>query len=218
LSLPLLRPLYLRYPELEEAYRQTREYFFGDEMLVAPVLDPSGDRRVYLPPGAWIDFFSGKRYEGGRSFTAHYALDETPVFVREGAIVPEQEPSDYSDAKSLDTLILNVYGSGRGRFDLYEDDGLSLDYAKGDYAITAIDYRSDADGSHQLVVAPAKGGYKGQPLSRSYVVRIHAVDKPRSVSINDKPTTQWSWDDKEATVVVNVPRQSVREGVRVTWR
>jgi alpha-glucosidase (family GH31 glycosyl hydrolase) len=59
-------------------------------MLVAPVLDPSGNRTIYLPPGQWIDFFTGKRHEGGSTMAAHYAVDETPVFVREGALIPEQ--------------------------------------------------------------------------------------------------------------------------------
>src|SRR6266853_1658331 len=139
-SLPILRPLYLKYPQLEEAYRHSHEYFFGDEMLVAPVHDPSGDQTIYLPPGQWIDFFNGRRYAGGGTFTAHYAVDETPVFVREGALIPEQGVSDYSNAKPLDTLILNVYGSGQGRFDLYEDDGVSLAYDKEEYAVTALTY------------------------------------------------------------------------------
>jgi len=218
LSLPLLRPLYLQYPELEETYRQTREYFFGDAMLVAPVLDPSGDRTVYLPPGPWIDFFAGKRHEGGRSFTAHYQVDEMPVFVREGSIIPEQEPSDYSDAKPQDALILNVYGGGKGHFDLYEDDGSSLDYANGSYAITAIDYLTKADGSHKLVISPAKGGYKGQPLSRSYMVRVYAGGKPRSVSVDGKAVAQWRWNDRDATVEIGLPKRSVREGIQVVWR
>ena len=218
LSLPLLRPLYLQYPDLAEAYQHSHEYFFGDEMLVAPVLDASGNRTVYLPPGSWIDFFTGKRHEGGHSFSAHYDVDEMPVFVREGAIIPEQERSDYSDAKPLDALILNIYGDGKGHFELYEDDGLSLDYAKGSHAVTSMSYVTKPDGSHELAVAPAKGTYKAQPSLRSYVVRIHAQGKPQSVSVNGKATTQWSWDDKEAAAVVTVPQQSIRHGLSVIWR
>ncbi|GLQ52006.1 TIM-barrel domain-containing protein [Dyella flava] len=217
-SVPLLQPLYLQYPELAEAYQHSHEYFFGDEMLVAPVLEASGNRMVYLPPGAWVDFFSGKHYDGGRSFTAHYDVDQTPVFVREGSIIPEQEPSDYSDAKPLDTLILNVYGGGKGHFDLYEDDGLSLDYEKGSYAVTPMNYETRPDGSHVLTVAATKGTYKHQPAARSYVIEIHALGKPQSVSANGQPVTQWSWDDKDAVATVTLPKQSIRDGVSVTWR
>lgn len=217
-SMPLLRPLYLHYPDLDEAYRHSHEYFFGDEMLIAPVLDASGDRTTYLPPGAWIDFFTGKRYAGGRSYSAHYAVDEMPVFVRDGAIIPEQEPSDYSDAKPLDTLILNVYGSAPGRFELYEDDGRSLDYAKGARALTAMTYATRADGAHVLTVAPVDGSYQGQPRARAYVVRLHATGKPQAVSANGKPVASWTWDARQATATIALPKQSIRDSLEVSWR
>lgn len=218
LSLPLLRPLYLQYPSSEEAYRHSHEYFFGEEMLVAPVLDASGNRTVYLPPGEWIDFFSGKQYDGGKSFTAHYDVDQMPVFVREGSIIPEQAPSDYSDAKPLDTLIVNVYGAGKGQFDLYEDDGASLDYAKGSYALTRMRYDSKPDGLHVLTVAAVQGTYQGQPLQRAYEVRIHALGKPQSISVNGKAVTAWRWDEQDAEAVVTVPREDIRSGLTITWR
>jgi alpha-glucosidase (family GH31 glycosyl hydrolase) len=89
-SLPILRPLYLQNPDAAEAYQHPHEYWFGSEMLVAPVLDASGERTIWLPPGEWIGFFNGKHYGGGKSFTTHYAADQTPVFARDGAIIPEQ--------------------------------------------------------------------------------------------------------------------------------
>jgi len=216
-SMPILRPLYLQYPDLEQAYQHPHEYFFGKDMLVAPVLDESGNRTVYLPPGQWIDFFNGKRYQGGTSFTAHYAVDDMPVFVRAGSIIPEQAVSDYSDAKPLNTVILNVYGSGKGSFDLYEDDGISLAYAQGQYAQTPMTYATGSDGSHQFVVEPTSGSFKGQVQARSYELRIHATDKPPSISVNGKDAGQWSWNSKDATATVMLPRQSIRNRIVVTW-
>jgi alpha-glucosidase (family GH31 glycosyl hydrolase) len=217
-SMPILRPLYLQYPELEEAYRHSHEYFFGEEMLVAPVLDPSGNQTIYLPAGQWIDFFTGKRYEGGTTFTAHYAVDETPVFVREGAVIPEQSVSDYSNAKPLDPVILNVYGSGKGSFDLYEDDGVSLAYSAGQYAQTAIAYAASSDGSHHLVIGPTKGTFQGQVQARSYELRVHAADKPSSLSVDGREVGRWTWDAEQAAAVVVLPRQSIRDRISVTWR
>jgi alpha-glucosidase (family GH31 glycosyl hydrolase) len=217
-SRPILRPLYLQYPELEEAYQHSHEYFFGEEMLVAPVLDPSGNQTIYLPPDRWIDFFTGKRYQGGSTFTAHYAVDETPVFVREGAVIPEQSVSEYSNAKPLDTVILNVYGSGKGSFDLYEDDGVSLAYSEGQYAQTAMTYAASSDGFHHLVIEPTKGTFQGQVQARSYEVRIHAVDRPSSVSVNGGDVGRWTWDAEQATAVVVLPRQSIRDRLSVAWR
>ena len=217
-SMPILRPLYLQYPELEEAYRHSHEYFFGEELLVAPVLDQSGNQTVYLPPGQWIDFFTGKRYEGGTTFTAHYAVDEMPVFVREGAVIPEQSVSEYSNAKPLDPVILNVYGSGKGSFDLYEDDGVSLAYTAGEYAQTAMTHATSSDGFHHLIVEATKGTFQGQVQARSYELRIHAADKPSSLSVNGREVGRWTWDAEQATAVVVLARQSIRDRISVAWR
>jgi len=217
-SMPILRPLYLQYPDLEEAYQHPHEYFFGEEMLVAPVLDASGNRTVYLPPGQWMDFFTGKRYGGGTSFTVHYAVDETPVFVREGSIIPEQRKDlAYSDAKPLDTVILNVYGSGKGNFNLYEDDGISLDYTHGRYALTPMTHAITADGSHQVVIGPTQGSFAGQVQRRSYELRIHGTNKPQSVSVNGTAFNDWTWDAGAATATILLPAHSTRERIKVEW-
>jgi alpha-glucosidase (family GH31 glycosyl hydrolase) len=216
-SMPILRPLYLQYPDLEAAYQHSHEYFFGGEMLVAPVLQPSGNQTIYLPPGQWIDFFTGKRYAGDTTFTQHYAVDDTPVFVREGALIPEQGVSDYSDEKPLDRLILNVYGSGKGSFELYEDDGVSLAYNQGQYALTAMTYATSSDGSHHLVIEPTKGTFQGQVPERSYELRIHAAGKPSSITVNGRPVTGASWAER-ATAVVALPKQAIRDRISVVWR
>jgi len=145
-------------------------------------------------------------------------VDETPVFVREGAVIPEQSVSEYSDAKPLDTLILNVYGSGKSSFDLYEDDGISLAYAEGQYAHTAMTYASGSDGSHQLVIEPTRGAFQGQVQARSYELRIHATDKPSSISVNGRDAGSWRWEAERATAVVAVPSQPIRERISVAWR
>jgi alpha-glucosidase (family GH31 glycosyl hydrolase) len=145
-------------------------------------------------------------------------VDETPVFVREGAVIPEQSVSDYSNAKPLDTVILNVYGSGKGSFDLYEDDGVSLAYTAGQYAQTAMTYAASSDGFHHLVIEPTKGTFQGQVQARSYELRIHAADKPSSLSVSGRDVGRWTWDAEQATAVVVLPRQSIRDRISVAWR
>ncbi|HUY83427.1 MAG TPA: TIM-barrel domain-containing protein [Steroidobacteraceae bacterium] len=216
-SMPLLRPLYLQYPDLAPAYRHTHEYFFGSEMLVAPVLAASGMRAVYLPPGRWIDFFTGKRYTGGAEFTAHYAVDETPVFVRDGALIPEQAASAYSNQKPLDPVILDVFGSGPGRFDLYEDDGISLSYAKGRYALTPMTYVTERDGLHRLGIGPTEGAYRGQLPSRGYELRIHVRREPSAMAVDGVQVGQMSWNARRAVATVALAPRSIRDRIRVSW-
>ncbi|MBV9344461.1 MAG: DUF5110 domain-containing protein, partial [Gammaproteobacteria bacterium] len=216
-ALPLLRPLYLAYPRLEEAYHASQEYLLGAEMLVAPVLDPAGNVSIWLPPGEWIDFFSGRHYEGDRRFSAHYAVDETPVFVRAGALIPQQEPALYSDAHPLDRLFLDVYPGAAGHFDLYEDDGVTLAFDKGESALTGLSYREGLDGAHTLTIAPTQGVFQGQPRERAWQVRIHAAAAPAEIRIDGRPATAWRWDAAHLTAEVALPSRSIRTATEVTW-
>jgi alpha-glucosidase (family GH31 glycosyl hydrolase) len=216
-SVPIMSPLYLQYPQLEEAYRHTHEYFFGQNLLVAPVLDPSGNQTVYLPPGSWLNFFTGKHYPGNSSFTSHYAVDETPVFVRAGAIIPEQEPSAYSDASPLGRLILEIYGSGSDRFDLYEDDGASLAYRQGHQAHTLLVHALGQDGSQSLEIGPTEGNYQGQLETRSYELRIHLIARPASITANGQRVDHWTWDPRRATALVQIPARPIREHLEIDW-
>jgi alpha-glucosidase (family GH31 glycosyl hydrolase) len=216
-SLPVLRPLYLEYPELEEAYRHPYEYFLGEQMLVAPVVGPGSEQRIYLPPGDWRDFFNGKGYRGGTTFTARYAVDETPVFVREGAIVPQQWPSDYSNAQRPERLVLSVYGAGAGAFELYEDDGESLDY-EAQHARTKMTHSTGGDGVNRVVVGPVQGQYPGQPATRSYELRLYVDVRPSSISIDGKDAGPWRWDGVRSMATVEIGARPIRDRISVEWR
>jgi alpha-glucosidase (family GH31 glycosyl hydrolase) len=217
-SVPILRPLYFENPQAGESYKHPHEYFFGPEMLVAPVVDPTGNLTFYLPAGHWINFFTGKRYQGDTTFTEHFDVADTPVFVREGSIIPEQPPSEYSDAKPLDTVILNVYGGGQGYFDLYEDDGISLDYGKGESSLTHMTYSTDPNKLHRLVISPAQGAFKGQVTDRTFELHLHVADKPDSVAVDGHDAGPLSWDPTQATAIVTLPRHSIHDHLEVTWR
>jgi alpha-glucosidase (family GH31 glycosyl hydrolase) len=213
---PLLRPLYLIYPQLDEAYRHSHEYLLGDEMLVAPIVEPGGDETIYLPPGEWLDFFTGKHHAGASTFKAHYAVDETPVFVRDGAIIPEQLPSAYSDARPLDTVLLHIYGSGAGHFDLYEDDGVSLNADQGKSAVTSITYATD-HGEHRLVIAAPEGKFPGQVSTRTWELHLHMDAAPHSIAVNGRQAGTVSWDAASSTAVVSLPALPVTQKAEVVW-
>ena len=215
-SLPLLRPLYLEWPELEQAYHHFHEYYFGAQMLVAPVLEAGGKRTVYLPPGSWMDFLTGKRYRGDNTFTAHYAVDATPVFVRAGAIIPEQTLAGPRTTPVSGELAINVYGDGDNRFDLYEDDGISRDYARGAYALTPMTYRMSGS-DHRLVIGPTSGTFAGQREARGYEVRIHTARRPAAVAVDGKRVVGWRWEPQDSTAYLLLPVDSIRRARTVTW-
>jgi alpha-glucosidase (family GH31 glycosyl hydrolase) len=217
-ALPLVRPLYLEHPALEEAYVHPQEYYFGRELLVAPVVDSTGAQAVYLPPGEWVDYFTEKRYPGNSTVREEYPLDRMPVFVKAGSIIPTQPPREYTGQRSLDTLLLDVYGPGPAAFDLYEDDGVSLGYRRSEFARTPIAFSKKG----ALTIGPAKGTYRGQPQARAYAIRIHGGGEPAQVSMDRRLLSRsatsglgWTWDSQRSLVTVRVPMTSVRKAIKL---
>ena len=223
-ALPLLRPLYLVHPDLEEAYDHPDEYFFGDAMLVAPVVDSLGARDVYLPPGAWVDYFTGTGYRGGRTIRVRCSLETFPLFVKSGSVLPEQPDMDYTDQTPLDSLIVRVYAPGNSQSSLYEDDGVSLDFAKGKSARTPISC-SAVRSACTVQIGPTAGEFPGQPLSRSYRVTVTGLMAPTRVSLNGiripsgaYSGDRWTWDKEKRLLTLNLSRRSIRSILSIQIR
>ena len=216
-ALPLVRPLYLEYPGLDKAYSYPYQYFFGKEFLVAPVIDSTDFREIYLPPGEWIDYFSGKIYSGDRVIKDTYPIEAMPVFVRSGSIIVTQPDMQYSDQRPADHLIINVYGTTAGSFELYEDDGLSLDYSKGKYAKTEFTYKTDKSGKSIVEIGPTKGTYNGQVEKRSYTIRIPIEKEVTSVTVNKEKLSddKWKWDKGLSTMFIEVGKTNITESIKI---
>ena len=218
-ALPLVRPLYLEYPALKEAYNHPDEYLFGREILVAPIVDSTGERDVYLPPGQWNEYPGGMPFKGGQSIHVRHPLESMPLFVRAGSLIPMQPDMPFSAARPLDTLIVEVFPGPSGRFRLYEDDGLSLDYLSGKHAWTPL--TCTEQGSALLVgLGPTEGAYDGQGKGRAYELRIHRSAQPRSVTLNGHalPAGRWSWDGPSSLLTVHIDAQSIRTRLSVEVR
>lgn len=123
-GVPLIAPTYY-YSSSSEAYKAKNQYYFGQEMLVAPVIkkgkDGKASTEVYLPNGAWTDFFTGEKYEGGRSYSVESPLERIPVFVKSGAIIPLLAERK-GNSQTFDELEVRVY-SGENRFRMYDEKG-----------------------------------------------------------------------------------------------
>ena len=143
-----------------------------------------------------------------------------PVFVKGGAVIPMQTNVQYSDQRPLDTLVVDIYGSQSGSFNLYEDDGVSLDYKSGKFAWTPITF--SRSGQNELSIGPTKGEFNGQPQARAYELRFHGIAKPASVTVNGRKVEMsqkagegWSWHKEKSVATVTVDAKKIRESMKV---
>lgn len=230
-----LRPLYYDSPDAPEAYAAKNEYTFGSEMLVAPVVTPVDaatglvTEHVWLPKGEWMEQTSGKRFTGPVAMERSYAIDQIPVFVKTGSIVPQQPPMLYTGEKPVDPLILEVYPLADGQssnYSVYEDSGHAEDYQKNvGTAWTPVTAKQAGD-VLTVTVAPVKGGYPGMMLRRGFEVRLPADFPPDAVTANGLPlhfTTEetkpgWRFEGNTLTTVIRVAPASVRAATTITVR
>jgi alpha-glucosidase (family GH31 glycosyl hydrolase) len=158
-GMPIMRALWLHYPDDAKAVACGDQYLWGRDVLVAPVVEQGAKtRHVYLPRGGWHDFWTGERHEGGREITRAVDLATTPLYVRAGAILPFGPVKQYTAEKVDQPDTIAIYPGADGSFSLYEDDGKSFDYRKG--AWTGVQMKWDdtarklglqlADGSRML--------------------------------------------------------------------
>jgi alpha-D-xyloside xylohydrolase len=146
------------------------EYLFGKAFLVAPVYQfKARARTVYLPSGAdWYDFHTGEHRPGGQSFEAGAPLNRMPLYVRAGSIVPVGPDIQYAAESPGGDITLLVFTGSDGTFDLYEDDGVSYGYEKGEFS--RIPMRYDA-AKGTLVIGARSGSFPGMPEERTFKVR-----------------------------------------------
>ena len=185
-GLPPMRALWLAHPEDEKALQIADQYMWGDQILVAPVLEPgAAQRKVYLPAGEWWDFWSHQRAksEGGVEVTREVDLATIPLYVRAGAIVPIGPVRQYASEPSGEPVTLRVYPGADGQFSWYQDDGMSFAYQQGEFSRIVCSWQ---DSARKLTLARSEG--KMPPAATK--VTIHAIDsqKPTTIPLTNQPT------------------------------
>ncbi len=218
-GLPIARPMYLTWPGAARAYRFDGQYMLGDELLVAPVATPGrrASKRVWFPPGDWIDVFTGSVHRGPGSERISVPLERMPVFARAGAIVPRQPYASHVTSPP-DPLAVDVYAGADGAFDLYEDSGSGFAYQRRGFARTGLRWRQ-GEGSATLTVGPARGTYRRMPSRRRYLLSFVDVDRPLRVTQSSggrvKELRGWSYDPSSRRLEVAIASVAARAGATV---
>jgi alpha-glucosidase/alpha-D-xyloside xylohydrolase len=170
-GVPLMRPLWLHYPEDETASGIGTEYLWGRDLLIAPVVTKGTRARdVYLPEGLWYDWWTGETHKGGKTTTRIVDLDTMPIYVRAGAIVPLDPVRQYISQEVTEPTVLRIFRGADGEFMLYSDDGTTLNYLEGKAALTRVTWNDSAE---TLTIAPApKESARDRSDSRQFRIEM----------------------------------------------
>ncbi len=183
-GLPLMRPLFLHYPQDEKVLFMDDQFMLGEHLLIAPVLHKGATaRQVYLPEGRWYDFWSGTTFAGGRETLVEARLEDMPVFVRAGGIVPMGPLMQYSGEKTVEELELRAF-VGDGEATLYEDDDQTHAYEQGMMRRTTFEMREPAPGLCSIKRTSA-GPFRS--LCRSFRLHLPGVDRPHELRVDRQP-------------------------------
>ena len=206
-GLPVMRAMLLEYPNDPEAVKAEHQFMFGEELLVAPVTRPGAKtKQVYLPVGEWIDFHTGKSYAGNQWLEYPVALEDIPVFVKAGSIIPMMPVMQYIHEVRDYPVTFRVFGAEQNAsFTLYEDDGVTNDYKQNVFATTEVKHMLNDQGERVITLETKTAGYS--PAQRTLLIALSTDRKPKKISLNGvrlksiKPERQavseqasWSYD------------------------
>jgi alpha-glucosidase len=188
-GVPLMRPLFLEFPDQANVALNDQEFMFGDDLLVAPKVWPfTDDYPVTFPAGEWYDFWTGAKISG-HELKVNPGLETLPVYVRAGGMIPEQPVVQNTDEKPQGPLLLNVFPGSPCRGTLYADDGNTLAYQKGAMLRINFDCQVSPDHVDIDLSAPA-GSY--QPWFHDVQLSIYGVSgKVASVTADSRPLSGW---------------------------
>jgi alpha-glucosidase len=203
-GIPLMRPLLLEYPQSPEFFDDDKEFLFGHDLFVSPVTTELLDTKVIqLPPGNWYDYWTGEKTSDRELKKLNPALDQIPVFVRAGGIIPRQPLVQNTGQTPNGPLELRVYPGPDCKGSLYQDDGHSLNYQKGEFL--RVNYSCQV-GAEALKISSAieKDGY--QPWWNSAELFVFGFDNaPKAIRVGDTAIHEWHFDAAQHAVVFLVP-------------
>ncbi|MBR2316069.1 MAG: DUF5110 domain-containing protein [Clostridia bacterium] len=187
----ICEPMYYAYPADENAYNCKNEFFFGTELIVAPITEHTSEStnlagvNVWIPEGRYTDIFTGRIYNGNQFVKMYRDIEYIPVLAKEGAIIPMSENDTINDCSNPETLELLVY-RGNNTFTLYEDDGETLSYQDGEYLKTAFTV-SEEGNKVSFRISKADGVDTVVPERRSFVVKFKDItDADVSIKVNGR--------------------------------
>ncbi len=219
--IPLVQPMYHVYPECTEAYQVPNQYFFGSEMMVCPITDPAGENDlapadVWLPEGLWTDMENGYIYCGRQKVTVWRPLEEVPVFLKAGAILPMQQHIPGNNQLGLSNKMEITLAPGASNsFTLFEDDGASQAYLEGHYAQTTLSLQWQEN--HASFTIHPVAGERGMIPTREWALRLVGFKKGCTFTVGGQALPA-VWNPEKCTYTLSLPLLAPTDEITVDMK
>lgn len=184
-GVPLIQPLYYKYPKIYDEPNYVNQYFFGSKIMISPIIKKKNIemnrviQRIFIPSGTWYDYSSGKKYLGNKYYHGFYKDEDYPIFVKEGTIIPMSLDESTNTPVNMELQIFPAENGLYGSYELYEDDGISLNNEQN-YLITKMNLDKVENG-YKFTIKRKEGNYN-MP-NRNYLLRFRNMTSPDKVIV-----------------------------------
>lgn len=222
-GLPLMRPMFMEYPDDPETQNIETQFMFGRELLVAPVLEEAASvKRIYLPDGKWFYYHDPRiSYNGGKWIDFPVTLETIPIFVKQGAVIPTMPPMQYIHENPDYPLIYNVFPASvnhSASFNVYEDDGETNDYKQNIFLYRTLKCKT-LENRYQIDInVNSQNGYKVS--ERKTIIHLYTEKKPKYILSGnedkikkgeqyiEKDLPAWFFEKEMQMCVIHIPAGS----------
>lgn len=220
---PLIRPMYYLEPEQPEAYEVPNEYYFGTELVVCLITEPTDKAagtacvKAWIPEGKWYDIFSGLKYDGGRMLELYRSLEDIPVLAKEGAIIPLTDLTEYTNSvENPKELAVKIVPGKKNAFILMEDTGDTCEDKEENWAQTKLEWINE----NEFIIHPANGNLDVIPKRRTWKMEFYGIADVDNleVTVGGKAIeTERIYDEKRHICQVNIPETEVTEQITISF-
>lgn len=196
----IMRALVMDFPEDKHVLNIGNQFMFGSSILVAPVTQYKARTwPVYLPEheAGWYDFHTGEYYTGGQTITADAPLEQMPLFVKAGSIIPAGPNVQHTAEKQVDPVTLYVYTGANASINLYNDEAVNYNYQKNRFETIGITYD---EASQTLTIGERQGTYEGALAERTFEIVWIGKNRPVSLGLTAKPDQVIRYTGQPVTV------------------
>jgi alpha-glucosidase len=197
---PVMRPLMMEYPKDENTYNLSDQFMVGDNVVIAPIMQPTVQHRaVYLPEGNWIDYWTEEVFEGGKHHLVKADLNTLPIFIKQGSLLVHGQVKRSTEIKDEKLILHLYYGENTSSsFKLYEDDGTTFEYEQGNYLQKSFNVKCEKD-QISLTISE-EGSY--QPDWKEIELVVHGAHENIALFINGQEKSLQKQEDQTFTVTL----------------